>query len=101
VPVDAPDPQATYELLLREAALYSPTLVTKPRVVVITKTDLLPHGTEPPSVGAGEEHPSCAISAVTGAGIPEFLETLWRTVVAARPHETPRRPRIVLGHKEQ
>src|SRR5207247_1675058 len=42
VPVDSPDPQATYELLLREAASYSPELASKPHIVVLTKLDLLP-----------------------------------------------------------
>src|SRR3989442_364915 len=41
VPVDSPDPQATYELLRREAALYSPQLAAKPHVVLLTKLDLL------------------------------------------------------------
>ena len=41
VPVNSPDPQATYELLLREAAAYSPELAAKPHVVVVTKADLL------------------------------------------------------------
>src|SRR5258705_6570879 len=42
VPVDSPDPQATYELLLREAASYSPELAAKPHVVVLTTLELLP-----------------------------------------------------------
>ncbi|HUL48374.1 MAG TPA: GTPase ObgE, partial [Gemmatimonadales bacterium] len=42
VPLDAPDPQATYDLLMREAALYSPELAAKPQVVVLSKRDLLP-----------------------------------------------------------
>src|SRR5260370_31366486 len=44
VPVDSPDPQATYDLLRREAASYSKGLAAKPHVVVLTKTDLdTPH----------------------------------------------------------
>src|SRR2546426_5456710 len=42
VPVDSPDPQATYELLRRGAALYSPELAAKPHVAGPTKLDLLP-----------------------------------------------------------
>src|SRR5438046_10196256 len=42
VPADSPDPQATYELLRREAALYGPDLAAKPHVVVLTKMHLLP-----------------------------------------------------------
>src|SRR5437762_3211285 len=35
VPVDSPDPQATYELLLREAASYSPELASKPPIAAL------------------------------------------------------------------
>ncbi len=80
VPVDSPDPQATYELLRREAALYSPELAAKPHVVVLTKTDLItPHAQRPtirPEAGAAV----LGISAVTSAGVPELLEVLWHTL---------------------
>src|SRR5690242_5647159 len=63
VPVDAPDPQATYDLLRREAALYSEELARKPHVVVLTKTDLL--GTaEPPGIRTEDDAPVFSISAV-------------------------------------
>ncbi|MBI1967239.1 MAG: GTPase ObgE [Gemmatimonadetes bacterium] len=78
VPVNSPDPQATYDLLLREAALFSPALAAKPHIVVLTKADLLPLGDAVPAIRT--EAPARAISAVTGAGIPELLETLWRTL---------------------
>src|SRR5439155_23757 len=42
VPVDSPDPQATYDLLRREAASYSKELASKPHIVVLTKADLTP-----------------------------------------------------------
>src|SRR5213082_1389843 len=45
VPVDSPDPQATYDLLRREAASYSADLAAKPHVVVLTKLDLSPPAT--------------------------------------------------------
>ncbi len=80
VPVDGADPQAAYELLRREAALYSPALAAKPHVVVLTKRDLLPPGAPPPTIHSQEEAPVLAISAVTRAGVPELLEVLWRTV---------------------
>src|SRR5262245_31445480 len=46
VPVDSPDPQATYELLRREAASYSKELAAKPHIVVLTKSDLASPNTE-------------------------------------------------------
>src|SRR5881398_2732701 len=81
VPVDSPDPQATYELLLREAASYSPELASKPHIVVFTKLDLLP-GTPLglPAIRTQAGAPVVAISAVTGAGVPELLETLWQSL---------------------
>jgi len=82
VPVDSPDPQGTYELLVREAALYSPELVTKPQVVVVTKVDLLPPGALVPTVRPRSDTPVVAISAVTGAGVPQLLETLWHALRA-------------------
>ena len=77
VPADSPDPQATYELLRREASSYSAALAAKPHLVVVTKSDLLPPGARPPKIGEG---PVQVISAVTGAGVPALLEVLWRTL---------------------
>src|SRR5712691_9072145 len=80
VPVDSADPQATYELLRREAGLYSAELAAKPHVVVLTKGDLHPSGASLPSLETDDDAPVLAISAVTGAGVPELLEALWRTL---------------------
>jgi len=80
VPVDSPDPQATYELLLREAALYSPELAAKPHVVVLTKLDLTAPRSPLPAIRTQSDAPLVGISAVTGAGVPGLLETLWQTL---------------------
>ena len=80
VPVDSPDPQATYELLRREAALYSPELAAKPHVVVLTKLDLTAPRSPLPAIRTQGGAPLVAISAVTGQGVPELLETLWQTL---------------------
>jgi GTP-binding protein len=86
IPADNPEPQATYDLLRREAALYDAELAAKPHVVVVTKIDLLGPGAAPPSLRTVDGAPVISISAVTGAGVPALLETLWqklRTPVAA------------------
>ena len=82
VPVDSPDPQATYELLLREAASYSPELASKPHIVVLTKADLTHPASPIPTIRTQGGAPVVAISAVTGAGVPELLETLWQALRA-------------------
>ncbi len=82
VPVDSPDPQATYDLLMREAALYSAELAAKPHIVVLTKRDLLPPASRLPTLQTHPGVPVVGISAVTGDGIRELLETLWQTLRA-------------------
>ena len=85
VPADSPDPQATYDLLLREAAAYSPELATKPHVVVLTKADLRTpdtgHSAFRPRGGA----PVIAVSSVTREGLSELLETLWKALQIEAP----------------
>lgn len=85
VPVDSPDPQGTYELLVREAALYAPSLAAKPHVVVLTKGDLLAPDAAAPTVRAQGGAPVVPISAVTGQGVPALLEALWQALAAAVP----------------
>ncbi len=82
IPADSPDPQATYDLLRREAGLYAAELATKPHVVIITKSDLLPPDAVPPAIRAVDDAPVVLISAVTGAGLPSLLETLWQRLRA-------------------
>src|SRR5438045_3359511 len=92
VPVDSPDPQATYELLLREAASYSPELAAKPHIVVLTKADLTHPASPIPTIRTQAGAPVVAVSAVTGQGIPALLETLWQALpapVATSPVPTP------------
>jgi GTP-binding protein len=81
IPMDSSDPQATYDLLRREAASYSKELAAKPHVVVMTKADLQPpiaDSRKPIATEAGA--PVVTISAVARQGIPELLEVLWKTV---------------------
>src|SRR3989440_10892691 len=81
VPVDSPDPQATYDLLRREAASYSKELASKPHVVVMTKADLdAPHVARRTSLRTQGGAPVVTISAVARQGIPELLEVLWKTL---------------------
>ncbi|HLZ45263.1 MAG TPA: GTPase ObgE [Gemmatimonadales bacterium] len=79
IPVDSPDPQATYDLLRKEAASYSKELASKPHVVVVTKSDLR---TTPDGRRAmiRTSAPVVEISAVSRQGVPELLEVLWKTL---------------------
>src|SRR5712664_3377943 len=85
VPIDSPDPQATYELLRREAASYSRELSSKPHVVVLTKSDLTSDLSPLTPLRTEGGAPVVTISAVARQGIPELLEVLWKTLKSS-PH---------------
>ena len=84
VPVDSTDPQATYDLLRREASEYSPELGKKPHVVLVTKMDLLPDEQTPATLAAPAAVSVVPISAVANRGLEEMKELLWRLVADAR-----------------
>jgi len=84
LPLDAESPQASYERLRREVAMYSEELALKPHVVVLTKSDLLPEGEPEPTVIAPEAAGQFTISSVAGTGLEDLKEFLWRFVEAAR-----------------
>jgi GTPase len=79
VPVDAEDPQATYEGLREELAQYSPELAERPHCLVLTKADLLGPDA-PPEVDAPEAWGVFVASSVSRTGLDELLERLWTKV---------------------
>jgi GTP-binding protein len=83
VDVTTTDPAAELALVERELALHSPALREKPRLVVLTKADLLPPGERdgaPERAGLPE---AMLISAQTGLGVEPLLERLWRMIAPA------------------
>jgi GTPase len=73
------DPVSDYKTIVRELGFYSPALLEREQLVVASKTDVI-H--DPKSLGrlrsmcARKKLPFCAISAVTGQGIPELVRKL-------------------------
>ena len=81
VPADADDITAQYEVLLNELEQFNPQLMDKHRILAISKSDMLDdelmeeiQKTLPPDV------PHVFISAVTGYGLTELKDTLWRAI---------------------
>jgi len=87
LPLDGPDPQGDYETLRRELRAYSEALYDKPHIVALTKLDLLPADTPPPTIEAPEAETVIALSAASGAGVPEFRAALFRLVEASKAAE--------------
>jgi GTPase len=87
VPLDADDPQATYDRLRNEIQQYSPTLAEKQHIVVLTKQDLQPADGPLPQLRAPEAAGIQAISSATGQGVEQLKEYLWKFVEEAKATE--------------
>jgi GTP-binding protein len=81
------DPVDDLETVRRELRLFAPDLVSKPQLVAANKIDALddPERAERLAERAAElSMPFFRISGVTGEGVPELLEALWRRITVAR-----------------
>jgi GTP-binding protein len=80
LPLDAEDLQAEYATLREELRSHLEELAGKPHCVVLTKSDLLPPGEEPPALDAPDAWGVYVISAVARRGLDELLEGLWSRI---------------------
>jgi GTP-binding protein len=83
VPADADDIRKQYEILLRELEQFNPDLMDKPRVLAISKSDLL----DDELIAEMERElpddlPHVFISAVAGMGVSELKDELWKAINA-------------------
>lgn len=85
VPADADDIKAQYDILVGELERFNPQLADKPRVLAVSKSDMLDEelmseieATLPEGV------PHIFISAVTGMGLTELKDILWREITDER-----------------
>jgi len=76
----APEPAADLAMIERELREYSPALLDKPRVVVLTKADILPPDARAAAPAKAGLPDALLISAHSGLGVGDLLERLWRTV---------------------
>ncbi len=81
VPADADDIKAEYEMLVHELEQFNPQLADKPRVLAISKSDMLDNELmseiDPTLPG---DVPHLYISAVTGQGLTELKDLLWKEI---------------------
>ncbi len=84
------DPVQDLDVLRHELELFRPELAAKPQLVAANKIDAVD---EPERVDALARRaielglPFHRISAVTGDGVPELLETVWQQLATQREHE--------------
>jgi GTP-binding protein len=74
------EPAADLAVLDREIAAYSAALVEKPRLVVLTKADVLPAESHADAAQRAGLEDALLISSHSGEGLRDLLEALWRRV---------------------
>ena len=89
VPVNEPDPGSVYATLLEELRAFNPDLLAKPRMVALSKIDLLPPEEQAALPGAladgfPDDVALMPISSVAGLGLGPLGEALWRHVQRER-----------------
>lgn len=85
IPIDAKDLAGEYAALVHELEAYDPALLAKPRVVALTKIDLLPpaeQGLLPDVVADGfpDDVELVPVSAVAQIGLERLKRSLWEKV---------------------
>ncbi len=101
VPADADDIKAQYEVLLEELRRFNPQLMDKQRVLAVSKSDMLDDELKAeirPTLPT--DLPVVFISSVTGEGITELKDALWKAITddANRIEEIPITHRPLDGH---
>ncbi len=81
IPADTDDIQADFQILLQELENYNPDLIDKPRILAITKSDML----DEELMKEMQAHLPTAIqtvfiSSVSGLGITELKDILWTEI---------------------
>lgn len=73
-----------YQILINELEAYNPELMDKPRILAITKADLLDDDLQKEMTKeVPSELPHVFISAVSGKNIPALKDLLWQTINAS------------------
>lgn len=81
VPADSNDIKKDYEILLREVREFNPDLADKCRVLAVSKSDMLDDELrEEIQKELPDDLPCVFISAVTGQGLTELKDLLWREI---------------------
>ncbi|MDE6340614.1 MAG: GTPase ObgE [Muribaculaceae bacterium] len=81
VPADSNDIKKDYEILLKEVREFNPDLADKSRVLAISKSDMLDDELRDEiAKELPDGVPTVFISAVTGQGITELKDLLWREI---------------------
>lgn len=95
VPADADSIRKEYDILVHELEVYNPELLDKPRVLAITKADLIDAELKEmlmPEIPTDVPH--VFISALTNLGLGELKDLLWETIINNIPEPEVEKPYV-------
>lgn len=89
IPADSEDTEAEFRTLLHELEEFNPRLLQKPRIIGLSKLDLVPKDERhqflhDAGAASDSDEEIIAFSAVTHTGLNELKATLWKRVLKAR-----------------
>ena len=84
IPLDAPDPGASYAMVRGELERWSPALAAKPHCVAWTKSDLVADAGALGLPATPAAFAQFVISSVSHRGLDELLEALWQRLARER-----------------
>ncbi len=84
---DEQAPLKTFQSLRCELEAYSPVLLDKPALIVLTKKDIWQDIDWVEKLAEKFPHPVLSISAVTGEGLEEFKHTVWEMLETLKKEE--------------
>jgi GTP-binding protein len=87
VPLDSEDPQASFEMIRKEAQAYGAALAAKPFIVALTKSDVMASDEDAPRIETPGAEDVVVISAAANRGLDELAESVWKLL--ARTTEAP------------
>jgi len=80
IPADSNNIREEYDILMNELRMYNPELLDKKRVLTISKSDLLDDELKSALGGELPEIPRVFTSAVTGSGLTQLKDMLWKVL---------------------
>lgn len=91
-PMDQTDPLENYRTIHEELRLYDPSLLERPEILVVTKSELPGSQEVAEELRTQLELPVMLVSAVTGKGLPELIYTVYRELETVRSREATAEP---------
>lgn len=78
----SPDPKNDFQVLFQELKAYDPALVRKPKIVAVTKIDLLDGKTirDLKKISFGRGVQTRFFSAVVGTGVDDLVKAMWKLI---------------------